>query len=162
MTGTAGAARPLEALLKWPRGPLVVSDWVTLEREQLAEFTRATLLTPEAVDLTTSSNNRLGPDLIDGCLLVGLVVHFFWRTFEFGEQGAWALNYGFDRIRLPAPAFVGDRVRDHVELLDAIWRRPGQILVSTRHTFEIEGRSKPVLVADWLALMLTADAEVPQ
>jgi acyl dehydratase len=57
---------------------------------------------------------------------------------------------------------VGDRVRDHVELLDARRRRPGQILVSTRHTFEVEGRSKPVLVADWLALMLSADAEMPQ
>ena len=57
--------------------------------------------------------------------------------------------------------FVGERVRDRIELLDAHERRLGQILVTTRRVIiEIEGKRKPALVADWLCLFLNGDLEI--
>ncbi len=150
----------LSEILGWPRGPLATSDWLTLDSEQLGLFAHATRLTPDAVDVTISANNRWGPELVDGFLLVGLLVHFQWGVIALRDQGAWGLNYGIERVRFPAPAFVGERVRDHIELLDADERGPGQVLVKTRHTIEIQGQCKPALVADWLCLFLTGDLEI--
>ncbi len=150
----------LAEIVDWPRGPLAITDWLTLDREQLGLFGRATRLTPDAVDVTISANNRWGPELVDGFLLVGLIVHFQWGAIALREHGAWGLNYGLERVRFPAPAFVGERVRDQIELLDSRERGPGRILVKTRHTIEIEGQSKPALVADWLCLFLTGDLEI--
>jgi acyl dehydratase len=153
-------ALSLAEIAGWPRGQLAVTDWLTLDKEQLGLFAKATRLTPDAVDVTISANNRWGPELVDGFLLVGLLVHFQWGAIALREQGAWGLNYGLERVRFPAPAFVGERVRDHIELLDASERSSGQILVKTRHTIEIEGQSKPALVADWLCLFLIGDVEI--
>jgi acyl dehydratase len=150
----------LPEILDWPRGPLVSTGWLTLDSEQLGLFARATRLTADAVDVTISANNRWGHELVDGFLLVGLLVHFQWGSIAFRDEGIWGLNYGLERVRFPAPAFVGERVRDHIQLLDASERGPGRILAKTRHTIEIEGHSKPAMVADWLTLFLTGDVEI--
>jgi len=149
----------LAEIFERPRGSVGTSDWLIVDREQLATFAQASRLTADSVDLTTSLNNRWGPDLVDGFLLVSLLVHFQWATFPLREPGGWALNYGLDGVRFIAPVFVGERVRDHIELIDARERRPGQILVTTRHRLEIEGKSKPALIANWLSLYLTGELE---
>lgn len=146
--------------LRRPAGPIGVSDWLTVTREQLTEFASASRLTADAVDLTVSLNNRWGPELVDGFLLVSLLVHFQWATVPLRDEGAWALNYGLDRVRFIAPVFAGERIRDHIELLDASARRPGQVLVRTRHEIEIEGKTRPAVSAVWLSLYLTEDVEV--
>ena len=161
MHGTAvPVVLSLPELLGYPRGALATSEWITLDGEQLGLFARASRLTPDDVDVTISANNRWGPELIDGFLLVSLLVHFQWSTISLREQGAWGLNYGLERVRMPAPVFVGDRVRDHIELLDARERGPGRVLVTTHHQFEVHGQRKPALIADWLCLFLTGDVEI--
>jgi acyl dehydratase len=149
----------IEEFLRRQAGPIGVSGWLTVSRPQLAEFARASRLTADAVDLSVSLNNRWGSDLVDGFLLVSLLVHFEWATVRLRDEGAWALNYGLDRVRFIAPVFVGERIRDHIQLLDATPRNPGQVLVRTRHEIEIEGKSRPALSADWLSLYLTGDLE---
>ncbi len=95
----------LPEILDWPRGPLVTTDWLTLDSEQLGLFARATRLTADAVNVPISANNRWGPELVDGFLLVGLLVHFQWGSIGFRDEGMWGLNYGVERVRFPAPAF---------------------------------------------------------
>jgi acyl dehydratase len=62
------------------------------------------------------------------------------------------INYGSDRVRFLEPVRVGDRVRARQTILEAAMRRPGQWLVKTRATVDIEGREKPALIADLLTL----------
>ena len=153
-------ALSLPELLSRAPGAIATSDWLTLDADQLGLFARASRLTAVDVDVTISANNRWGSELVDGFLLVSLLVHFQWSVLGLREPGGWGLNYGLEHVRLPAPTFVGDRVRDHIDLLSARERAPGQVLVTTHHELEVEGRRKPALVADWLTLFLTGDLDI--
>ena len=63
---------------------------------------------------------------------------------------AFAINYGLNRVRFPAPLPVGSRVRLQARLkgLDDI---PGGAQMTLELTFEREGGDKPVCVAESLA-----------
>lgn len=64
-----------------------------------------------------------------------------------------SLNYGFDRVRFLTPVRAGARVRGHFALKSAEPDRGGFRVCWTVEV-EIDGESKPALVADWLALLL--------
>ena len=62
------------------------------------------------------------------------------------------VNYGFDKVRFIAPVAAGKRIRGHFKLLEATEKGPGQQLLKSEVTVEIEGETKPALVAQWLTL----------
>ena len=71
----------------------------------------------------------------------GYLVQF---TFELGiapGDAGLVINYGAERIRFPSPIKAGARVRDRVVLLAAEGK--GRVLITTRHTVELEGGDKP-------------------
>ena len=96
-----------------------VSDWVTVDCEHLREFAHATYLDPAYVDLTPSRNHALGPDLVDGFLLLSLLVHFEFAVPLVRTDGRYGYNYGLDRVRFTAPVFAGQAVRVRREVVDA-------------------------------------------
>ena len=59
------------------------------------------------------------------------------------------INYGFDKVRFISPVKVGSRVRAH-SLLSKVELKGSAIQQTRTMTVEIEGESKPALVADWL------------
>jgi acyl dehydratase len=63
-----------------------------------------------------------------------------------------AVNYGFDRVRMMSPVRAGSRVRGRFVLSDVVDRGPGEVLVKSQVTVEIEGAEKPALVAESLGL----------
>jgi acyl dehydratase len=63
---------------------------------------------------------------------------------------AFSLNYGYNRVRFPAPLPVGSRVRLRVRLA-AVEDIPGGAQITIVQTFEREGSDKPVCVAESLA-----------
>jgi acyl dehydratase len=67
---------------------------------------------------------------------------------------AFGLNYGANRVRFPAPLPVGKRVRMRAEL-SSVEDVPGGAQLMTTLTFEVEGGSKPVCVAETLTRVYT-------
>jgi acyl dehydratase len=66
----------------------------------------------------------------------------------FGMEGfAFALNYGLNRVRFPAPLPVGSRVRLTVKVLEVL-DIPGGAQTTMEMTVEREGGEKPVCVAE--------------
>ena len=65
------------------------------------------------------------------------------------------INYGFDKVRFAAPVKANDRIRAVAKLAD-VRERAGQLLVKAKVTIEIEGETKPALVAEWLTLHMVA------
>jgi acyl dehydratase len=63
---------------------------------------------------------------------------------------AYALNYGYNRVRFPAPLPIGSRVRLRATLT-AVDDVPGGAQITIVQTFEREGSDKPVCVAESLA-----------
>ena len=69
----------------------------------------------------------------------------------FGLDGfAFAVNYGLNKVRFPAPLPVGGRVRMHANLA-RLEEVPGGAQMTVVVTFEREGGEKPVCVAETLA-----------
>ena len=66
------------------------------------------------------------------------------------EGAVMGINYGFEKVRFVNPVKVGSKVRAS-SVLKAVDPKDANTLQVTRTvTVEIEGESKPALVADWV------------
>ena len=66
------------------------------------------------------------------------------------------VNYGFDKVRFISPVKVGSRIRCSSVLAAAELKDPATIQTTRTMTVEIEGESKPALVADWISRLVYA------
>ncbi len=66
------------------------------------------------------------------------------------------INYGSDKIRYLMPVRVGKRIRSKQTVLDISEKRPGQWLMKTAVTVEIEGEETPALIAEILSMMVVS------
>lgn len=64
------------------------------------------------------------------------------------------INYGWNKIRFPAPVPVGSRIRVWAEITEAEEVGGGWWQVVTRFTVEVEGSEKPACVGDSVVRML--------
>ncbi|HEY2436423.1 MAG TPA: MaoC family dehydratase [Solirubrobacteraceae bacterium] len=93
---------------------------------------------------TTIAHGNLTLSLIDG-MRQDLAE---WSGFRLG------VNYGWNKVRFPAPVPVGARVRCYSEIVDVSEVGGGWYQVVTRFTVEIEGGEKPACVADSVGRVL--------
>jgi acyl dehydratase len=66
------------------------------------------------------------------------------------EGVVMGINYGFEKVRFLSPVKVGSRVRATSVLASVDAKDPSTLQVTRSITVEIEGESKPALVADWV------------
>jgi acyl dehydratase len=97
---------------------------------------------------TTIAHGNLTLSLIDGMRL-GLND---WSGFKLG------VNYGWNKVRFPAPVPVGSRLRCYAQVVEIDEVGAGWHQVVTRFTVEAEGSEKPVCVADSVGRLLVDDA----
>jgi acyl dehydratase len=64
------------------------------------------------------------------------------------------VNYGWNKVRFPAPVPAGDRIRASAEVVDLDDVGGGWWQMVTRFTVEVEGNEKPCCVADSVARFL--------
>ncbi len=62
------------------------------------------------------------------------------------------VNYGFEKMRFVNPVKSGKRVRGKFTLMSASEKIPGQWSFKYGVSVEIEGESKPAVVAEWLTM----------
>jgi acyl dehydratase len=96
---------------------------------------------------TTIAHGNLTLSLIDG-LRKDLSE---WSGFTLG------VNYGWNKVRFPAPVPVGSRVRCYAQIVEVSDVGGGWHQVVTRFTVEADGSEKPVCVADSVGRVLTED-----
>ena len=88
-----------------------------------------------------------GGTIAHGFLTLALTVPLAGQVeLDVGEP-KMAINYGLEKVRFPAPAPVGGRIRARVTLL-AVSEVPGGIQVNRQVTMEVEGGEKPAMVAE--------------
>jgi acyl dehydratase len=87
---------------------------------------------------TTIAHGNLTLSMIDG----------FRRSLIESTGFKLGVNYGWNRIRFPAPVPVGSRIRASSEVTDVEDVGGGWWQIVTRFTVEIEGSDKPACVAD--------------
>ena len=64
------------------------------------------------------------------------------------------LNYGFEKVRFVNPVKVGSKVRASSVLTAVDQKDPNTLQVTKTFTVEIEGESKPALVAEWVTRLV--------
>jgi acyl dehydratase len=101
------------------------------------------------VDPERAAASPLGGTIAHGLLTLSLAPAMTSSLLSF-EGFAFALNYGYDRVRFPAPLPVGARVRMRATLA-SVKDIPGGAQITIVQTFEVEGGEKPVCVAESLA-----------
>ena len=144
----------LKALIGRQIGP---SEWREVTQEHVNRFAELTgddqwihvdveRAREESPFGTTVAHGNLTLSLIDG----------FRRGVLESTGFALGVNYGWNRVRFPAPVPTGSRVRASVEILSVEEVGQGWWQVVQRWTVEVEGSEKPACVADSVGRALPA------
>ena len=131
-----------------------VTDWFEIDQDRVNAFADATLdhqfihVDPEAAAATP-----FGGTIAHGFLTLSLLPMFLQDISPVIEGTLFAMNYGSDKVRFLQPVKVGSRIRARNTLAAAEEKRPGQWLIKQTVTMEIEGESKPAMVAEMLSMV---------
>jgi len=100
------------------------------------------------VDTERAKDTPFGGTIAHGYYTLSLAPRFTEEVMKL-EGFAFAVNYGLNKVRFPAPVPVGSKVRMSARLagLEDI---PGGAQMTLELTFEREGGEKPVCVAEQL------------
>ena len=112
-------------------------QWIHVDPERAAK---------ESPFGTTVAHGNLTLSLIDGLRLDLISSSGF----------ALGVNYGWNKVRFPAPVPAGSRLRAKAEIVSVNEVGGGWWQVVTRFTVEVEGQEKPACVADSVGRALVA------
>jgi len=133
---------------------LGVSDWHEVTQESVDEFAR---LTGDDqwihTDPERARSTPFGGTIAHGYYTLSLHPAFAKQLVTF-EGFAFAVNYGLNKVRFPAPLPVGNRVRMRMTIVE-VEEVLGGAQVTNKLTFEGEGALKPVCVAEQLTRFYT-------
>lgn len=132
-----------------------VSDWYTLDQRRIDEFAHCTEDRQWIhVNAARAANESpFGGTIAHGFLTLALIAPTTFDVLISKMQLKQAVNYGLEKVRFVAPVRSGKRVRNHVKAAGVEDRGNGRYLVTTEHSFEIEGEDKPALVARSQAML---------
>jgi acyl dehydratase len=129
---------------------LGVSDWIDVTQEAIDAFADATGDHQWIhVDPERAKDTPFGGTIAHGLYTLSLGPQLSYSLFEV-EGVAFGLNYGYNKVRYPAPLPVGSKVRMRATLSSAE-DIPGGLQMTVTQTFEREGGDKPVCVAESVA-----------
>jgi acyl dehydratase len=133
-----------------------VGDWHTVTQEEINAFAEATGDHQWIhVDPERAKNGPFG----------GTIAHGFWTLSAApfimrGGQGIqvklpsrMGINYGLNRVRFINPVPVGKRIRGRAKLVSVDEVQPNVIQQISEITVEIEGETKPAMVAESITRM---------
>lgn len=135
-----------------------VGEWFTVDQERINQFADVTIdhqfihVDPEAAKATP-----FGTTIAHGFLTLSLLTHLD-ASIPKGDPARFVgivmgLNYGFEKVRFVSPVKVGSRIRARATLAAAELKGPW-IQTTRTMTVEIEGETKPAMVADWITRIM--------
>jgi acyl dehydratase len=131
-----------------------VSDWVTISQEMINQFADVTGDHQFIhVNEELAKQTPFGTTIAHGFLSLSLLPMFGYSALPLQTDAKMGVNYGANKLRFIAPVKSGKRVRGRFKLLALDTSKPGQRMSTVEATVEIEGETKPALVAEWLTLV---------
>lgn len=127
---------------------LGVSPWVTITQQQVDQFAAATgdrqwiHCDPDRA----TRESPYGRSIAHGFLTLSLGPALMSEVLALTTI-RWAVNYGVNRVRFPAPVPVGCRLRLRLSLL-AVRDTGDGVQATFQQTFEADGETKPACVAE--------------
>lgn len=126
------------------------SDWMLIDQQRVNQFADATNDHQYIhVDPEAAAKSPFGGPIAHGYLTLALAVPLVAEIYQV-DGVSTAVNYGTNKVRFPAPVPVGSMLRAGAEL-KSVTPVTGGVQVELVVTFEIEGGTKPVCVAETVA-----------
>lgn len=141
----------LQSLVGKEFGP---SQWLEIDQARINAFADATgdhqfiHVNPELAQKTP-----FGTTIAHGFLTLSLIPGLVSGLVPIPAGVKMGVNYGSDKVRFLTPVKVNSRVRALVKVLSVEERHASQMLLKQEVTIEIEGETKPALVAVSLGLL---------
>jgi acyl dehydratase len=135
---------------------LGISEWVTVSQDRIDQFATCTGDRQWIhVDVERAKRESpFGAAIAHGYLTLALVGALVTELGVIPPDAATGLNYGLDKVRFIAPVKSGARVRLQTNLISAEPQSNRRMLLKLQCTLEIEGESKPALVAEVLCMLV--------
>ncbi len=144
----------LQGLIGQSIGP---SDWVEVTQEDINKFAEVSRDDQWIhVDIERAERESpFGTTVAHGNLTLSLIDGFRGKLIE--QQGVvMGINYGWNKVRFPAPVPAGSKVRATAEIVSVEELGDGWVQVATKFLLEREGGEKPVCVAESVGRALRA------
>ena len=147
---------PADRLQDYVGKDLGCSEWLQIDQERINAFADVTVDHQFIhVDVDKAKQGPFGDTVAHGFLTLSLLTYLTEDCGLVPENTVMGVNYGCDKVRFLQPVRVNQKVRARVKPVSVIERAPGQYLIKSEITVEIDGEEKPALIAEWLALMFT-------
>jgi acyl dehydratase len=131
------------------------SSWFEISQDRVNRFADATNDHQFIhVDEAQAARTPFGGTIAHGYLTLSLIPFLTAERTPAFEGLVMGINYGSDKVRFLQPVPVGSRVRARQTYLEVTEKNPGQWLVKSLVTIEIENAAKPALIAETLAVFV--------
>lgn len=148
-----GVITSVDALKQYVGKQLRVGEWHTVTQDEIDKFADAT---------GDHQWIHVDPERAKSGPFGGTIAHGFWTLSAApfilraaGGEGVQVrlplrlgINYGLNRVRFIAPVHVGKRIRARSKLISVEEVQPNVIQQVSEITVEIEGETKPAMVAE--------------
>ena len=128
------------------------SDWMTVDQAMIDKFAEATG-DHQWIHVDVERARKEMPDgktIAHGYLTLSLVPRMA-ATLMRVKKRSRGVNYGSNKVRFISPVQAGARVRLRQRIAN-VEEIPGGVRITSEMTVEIEGQSKPALVAETMGL----------
>ncbi len=130
-------------------------EWMTVDQARINAFADVTE-DHQFIHVDPAMAAELSPykvTIAHGFLTLSLLVPLsasIPQPLERAIGAVMGVNYGFDKIRFIAPVKVDSRIRAESTVTAVDLKDPHTLQVTRTVTVEIEGETKPALVAEWV------------
>ncbi len=131
-----------------------VTDWMEIDQERINKFAEATGdFQYIHIDQERAAQTPFGSTIAHGFLTLSLLSMFSNNGGGIKLKDAvMVINYGLDKVRFINPVKVGSKIRARFTLVEANEKKPQHFLMKHMVTVEIEGETKPALIAESLGM----------
>lgn len=160
-------ARVGEANASLPRD-IFVTDWAIATQRAIDLFAEATE-DPDPVHIDpewTRANTTMPGTIAQGLWVTAMWVSLLHTTDRLhaiqdalGVKRGLGLNYGYDKLRVITPTFMGARLRGRFRFQSIEARGDDKAILTIASEMEIKGQNKPCLAATWLLAFLRTDTD---
>ena len=152
MTTTVNGIEELKGLVGQTIGP---SDWREVTQELIDQFAEVSG-DDQWIHVDTErakTESPFGTTVAHGNLTLSMIDGFRSGLME-SSGFKMGVNYGWNKVRFPAPVPAGRRIRASIETLSVDELGGGWYQIAQKWTVEVEGNEKPACVAESVGRLL--------
>lgn len=152
MTTTVNGIEELKSLVGETIGP---SDWREVTQDLIDQFAEVSG-DDQWIHVDTErakTDSPFGTTVAHGNLTLSMIDGFRSGLME-SSGFKMGVNYGWNKVRFPAPVPAGSRIRASIETLSVDELDGGWYQIAQKWTVEVEGSEKPACVAESVGRLL--------